>query len=164
MSFQGARFPSDEPPIDKSTGLFNWRLLRWFNGLRISVDAASTIVPQGVVQLTAQTATIGTTAIPTGDLAAGLYRVEYYAQVLTAAGVSSSFQVTISWTRNGVAQSEVGTLKNANTTATHEADKGLLVHIDGGTPISYAIAYASNPAAAMVYEFSLALTLVSRDN
>lgn len=163
MAFAGARFPSDEVPIDPATNKFSWRLLRWFNSLRASVDAAATLVPGGTVQLTGQTATIGTTAIPSGTLAAGLYQVQWYAQVITPAGVASSFQVTISWTRNGVAQSFTGTLKNANTTATNEPDKGLLIHIDAATPVSYAVAYVSNPAAAMVFEFNLALKVVSLD-
>ena len=163
MSYIGPRFPSDEPPIDKATGLFNWRYLRWFTAIRSGLDAATTIVPQGVVQLTGQTAAIGTTAIPTPALAAGLYRVEWYGQVLTAAGVSSSFQVTIAWTRNGVAQSFTGTLENGNTTATHEADQSLLIHVDASTPVTYAVAYASNPAAAMVFELNVVLMSVSQD-
>lgn len=164
MSFVGPRFPAEEPPIDPKTGTFSWRLLRWFNGLRSSVDAASTLVPQGVVQRSGETATIGTTAIPTASLAAGLYEVNWYAQVLTAAGVSSSFQVTISWTRNAVGQSFTGTLKNGNTTATNEPDKSLLIHIDAATPVSYAVAYASNPAAAMEYELNVTLRVVSLDD
>ena len=163
MAFIGAPFPSKEAPIDEKTGVFSWRLLRWFTDLRASIDRSSSLVPGGTVQLTGQTAAIGTTAIPTAALAAGLYKVDWYGQVITAAGVTSSFQVTISWTRNGVGQSFTGTLENGNTTATNEADQSLFIHIDASTPVSYAVAYASNPAAAMVYELNITLSLVSQD-
>ena len=164
MSWEGPRFPADEPPIDPKTGTFGWRYLRWFNGLRTSIDAASTLVPQGVVQRSGLTAAIGTTAIPTAALGAGLYEVNWYAQVITPAGVTSSFQVTISWTRNGVGQSFTGTLQNGNTTLTQEGDRSVLIHIDGASPVSYAVAYASNPANAMVYEINVTLRVVSLDD
>lgn len=163
MSQAGPRFPSDERPIDEKTGGFSWRYLRWFNDLRASVDLAPSLVPGGVVQLPTQNAAIGTTPIPTAALAEGLYAVAWYGQVITPAGVASSFQVTISWTRNGVGQSFTGTLKNGNTTATNEADQSLFIHIDAATPVSYAVAYASNPAGAMTFELSITLTRVSLD-
>ena len=163
MAFTGAPTPSREPPIDAQTQLFRDPWLIWFRNLLNSVSAAPTQVPGGKVQLASQSAAIGTTVIPTATLAAGLYRVSYYALVTAAAGVSSSFQVTILWTRNGVVQTWTGVLENGNTTTTFESSGPPLIHIDAGTTISFAVAYASNPAAAMIYEFNLQLDLVSAD-
>jgi len=167
MSFQGAPFPSRQAPIDAETQLFTLPLLTWFRNVRQSIDAAPSQVAGGKVQFfgaSALTAAVGTTAIPTGLLAAGLYRVSWYAQVITPAGVSSDFQITISWTRNGVTQTFVGALKNANTTGTNEPSGPVLIHLDASTPVSYAVAYNSNPAAAMAYELSILLESVSEDS
>lgn len=163
MSFQGPSAPSREPLIDKLTGLCSEKWLTWFRNVRQSLDSAPTQVTGGKVQLTGQTATIGTTPVPTASLAAGLYAVRWYGQVTSPAGVASSFQVTVSWTTNGVTQTFVGALKNGNTTATNEPSGPALIHIDPATPVSYAIAYVSNPAAAMVFDFDLWLELVSLD-
>lgn len=163
MSFQGAAAPSREEPIDPVTKLFRVPWLTWFRDVRQSLDLAPTQVAGGKVQLTGKTAVIATTPIPAGTLAAGLYRVSYFACVTTAAGVSSDFRVTITWTRGAVTKTWTGVLQNGNTTATYESSGPPLIHIDAGTPISYAVAYNSNPAAAMVYEFNLDLSVVSLD-
>lgn len=162
MAFTGAPFPSRQPPLG-SDGFFTRPLLIWFRDLRASLDATPSVVPDGTVHLTGKTATIATTPIPTGSLAAGLYRVNYVIRVTTAAGVTSAFTVTITWTRGGVTQTWTGVLKNGNTTTTYESSGPPLIHIDAATPISYAVLYASNPAAAMVYEFDLTLQVVSED-
>lgn len=163
MSFTGPAAPSRELPIDPKTKLFRVPWLTWFRDVRTSVDLASTQVVGGKVQLTNQAASVATTPIPTTTLAAGLYRVTYYGQVVTIAGVASSFQVTITWTRHGITQTFTGALKNGNTTATNEPSGPLLIHIDAGTPVSYAIARTSNPAGAMIYDFDLQLEVVSLD-
>lgn len=163
MAFSGPPAPSREIPIDPATQLFRVPWLTWFRDVRTSLNATPSQVPGGKVQLTNQTATIASTPIPTADLAAGLYRVSWYAQVITPAVVSSSFRVTVAWTRNGVAQSVTGTLENGNLTTTFESNGELLIHIDGATPVSFAVAYASNPAAAMVFELNVMLELVSAD-
>lgn len=159
----GAPFPAQQQPIIQETGLFDVPLLRWFNDLRTSVDAAAATVPDGKVQLTNQTASIGTTAFPTASLAAGLYALQWYLQVTTPAGVSSSAQVTVSWTSNANTPTKVGATNNGNTATTYESNGVALIHIDAASPVSYAIAYASNPAGAMVYEFNAVLMLVSAD-
>lgn len=161
MAFQRPSAPVREPMTDAQRIIrLPWSI--YFRDLRADLDnTAAQVIPP--VQLTGQTATIPTTPFDTPALEAGLYSVAWYGQVLTAAGVSSSFQVTISWTRNGVSQTYVGALKNGNTTATNEANGPPLIHIDASTPISYAVTYASNPGAAMIFEINLVLTQVSAD-
>lgn len=160
MSNPVARIPAQEPFADKNLVRVPW--LTFFRGQQELLQA----IPRQViapVQLTGQTAAIGTTAIPTETLAEGLYRVSWYGQVTTVAGVSSDFQVTITWTRNGVTQTFTGALNNGNVTTTKESSGQLLIHIDAGTPVSYSVAYNSNPAAAMQYELNVSLELVSED-
>jgi hypothetical protein len=104
--------------------------------------------------------TAGVTITPIGaDQIAGKYRFSIYLQVVTPAGVSSSLQVTLTWTYNGVVQTEVFGLLNGNLTTTHQ---GVVYSfdLDDAGPVSYTIAYASNPANAMVYDYSLSLELV----
>lgn len=106
--------------------------------------------------LTAQTAALATTTLLMPQLPstpAGLFRVSYYARVTTAAGTSSSLQVTIGWTDGGVACTRTFTAITGNTTATTDA-QGILVSADNASSITIATAYASNPAAAMVYSLT----------
>lgn len=134
--------------------------LIYMRGVRDAIGATA----QGFdpVQVTGRTSSIGTTAIPTdNDLSEGLYRVDWYLQVEVAAGVSSSVQLTLSWTRNGITQQLVGTLVNGNTTATNKPESAPLIHIDAGSPISYAVAYASNPGSAMAFGLDLVLSRVA---
>lgn len=126
--------------------------LTWLRGLVDGIAAA----PEGFEPLVYpnQAAAIVTTAFPTdGDLSAGLYRVGWYGQVITPAGVSSSFQVTLSWTLNGVTQTLTGALMNGNTTTTRECNGAQVIAIDASSPITVAVAYASNPASAMAFNF-----------
>ncbi len=106
--------------------------------------------------LTAQTASIGVTAIPTSSLASGLYRVTYYVRVTTAAAVSSSIIVSFHWTDGGVSCSVASTALTGNTTSTVGTGSAL-INIDASTPISYSTTYASVGAPAMAYALYLTL-------
>ena len=138
---------TDGPPMCPTTPF-----LIFMRGLTGAIeDAPQTFEP---VIAEAQTAAIGTTAFPTdGDLSAGVYRVSWAAKVVTVAGVSSDFQVTIAWTWKAITQSWVGTLRNGNLTTTYDLSSVPLLYCDAATPITYAVAYTSNPAAAMAYDF-----------
>lgn len=112
------------------------------------------------LSLTGKTAAISATAIPLGTLAAGRYRVAWYARVTTAAGVSSSLTVTLSWTEGAAALSISGAAMTGNTTTTVQS--GVIeIQVDAASAISYATAYASNPATAMVYQLLLSVTRVA---
>lgn len=150
--------PVRDPLVDPKTGLVTtlpW--LTWLRDVRDDLDAA----PRGFTPVSkqAQTAAIGTTSIPTdGNLSKGLYRVRWFGKVVTVAGVSSSFQVTVSWTSKTQTLSFVGGLMNGNLLTTYESNgPSGLIYVDAATPVTYAVAYASNPATVMAYDLFLTL-------
>jgi hypothetical protein len=157
MALVGSPMPSREPLIEQDRSI-NFRWLLWFQRLRQEQDSTP-VVQTDVVALTAQTAAIGTTAIQAPSLSAGYYRVSTYARITTAAGVSGSVTVTIHYTSGGVSCSEPGTTV-ANATNVPQSDT-FLIKVDGATPVSYSVAYASNPAATVAYELAVVLERVS---
>lgn len=121
-------------------GLPSFSFLIFMRNLRTQVEAA----PAGfeAVSLTGQSASIGTTAIPTdGDLSAGVYRVTVYQRITTVDAVSSSVTTTLSWTDGSVACSFSGTALTGNTTAT-VGSFTFTMRIDAASPISYATTVA----------------------
>ncbi len=127
----------------------------WLRDLVLQVtNAPASFAP---VVLTGQTASLGTTSIPTPTLSAGRYRVDVAAIVETAAGVNSSLTVTIRWTKNGIAQSYSFAAMTGNTTATTLVQPPLFLTIDAASPITYETVYASTPAAAMAYGLEVGL-------
>lgn len=114
------------------------------------------------VNLVAQGASIGTTAIPMASVSAGLYRLSYFARITTAAGVSSSVTVSFAWTTSGVAQSSSGAALNGNTTASHQFGT-LVIRVDANSAISYSTVYASNPAGVMRHSLDLVLEELALD-
>lgn len=114
-----------------------------------------------IVSLTAQNASIGTTAIPIGSQLAGLFFVSWYVRVTTAAGATSAVQVTIGHTDGGVSCAQSGTNLTGNTTSTFESGGPLLVRADQAIAPTYQITYASNPAGAMRYSAYFVLQGVS---
>lgn len=159
MALTGPPFPSREVPIDPATGLFQQRLLTWFRNLRQEVDLNPTRVTTPV-SLSAQNASISTTAIPTPSLNAGLYQITYFARVTTAATSSSSLTVTFTATDDSVSYSVSGTAITGNTTATTGTGT-FLMRVDGASPVSYSTTYATSGATAMVYKLDIVLTLVA---
>jgi hypothetical protein len=111
------------------------------------------------VTLVAQGASIAATNFAPGVLAAGLYRVSYYARVLTAAGVSSGLIVTFGWTDGGVACTLASADMTGNTTATNQSGTSI-IHVDAGSAVTYATTYASNAAGVMRYGLSVTLEKV----
>lgn len=91
------------------------------------------------------------TRLPTPS---GLFRISTYLRITYAAGASSSAQITIGWTDGGVACSDTFSAVTGNTTATTQSGSRL-VQADRDTTITYAVAYASSPAAAMSYSLSV---------
>lgn len=149
----------NEPLIMGDDGMMN---PRWYIYFRDQNDQVNS-TPQRViapVQLTVQDASIGTTPLPTDALAPGLYSVQYYARITTAAGVSSSLTVTISWTDGSVACSLSGAAMTGNTTGTVQTNT-YLIKVDQASPISYSTTYASNPAGAMEYSLDIVLQAIS---
>lgn len=155
MPFTTAPFPAHDPIVTPKTGIATKPLIDWVTALTGDVDAAPSRLRS--VTVTGQSAAIGTTAIPTGALAAGLYRVSWYARITTAASVSSSLTITIGWTESGNVLSKPGTALTGNTTGTLESGGLPLIRIDASTPVTYATAYASTGGTAMQYRLDVVL-------
>lgn len=137
-----------------------------------NISTVSNGIPSeyATVDLTGQTAAIGTTtlyAVPASG--AGQYRVSWNAKVTTAAGTSSTLgALTLVYTDpDGVVQTltcgaqtsagAIATTTTTNTTAAVLIGLPLLLNCKASTNITYAMAYASNAAAAMNYNLHLKL-------
>lgn len=147
---------SDGPPYQdpfeevddqgKPTGYFARSWLNFWSHLQTLGLAAPRRLKRVTVPVNA---VIGTTPFALGSLSAGLYEVKWNARVKTPAGVSGNFQITLGYTDGGVAQTFVGDNLNGNLTTTKESQSKML-RIDKGAPITYAVAYNSNPAAVLI--------------
>jgi len=96
-------------------------------------------------------------SFPVAGLAAGLYRVSASVRVKTPADTSSSVALSLLWTDGGLACSEVLIAPVTGNTPSSTGSGEALIRIDGGTPISYSVSYASVAANVMVYELRLVL-------
>ncbi len=95
----------------------------------------------GTVQASAQTASLGTTAIVA--LANGVYRVSVYVRVVVADGVSSAINFSVLFTDGGIAVTATPlAAATGNTTGTVLAWTGI-IRADAGTPISLTTTYVS---------------------
>lgn len=137
---------------DPLEGLLTDSWNKWFTDQNSIIANTSATISS--VSVDSQTASIGATAMPVGALAPGLYFISYYTTITTAAGVSSSLQVTLSWTDGGVVKQFNGAALTGNTTSENESNYKLIL-VDSATPVTYATTYASNPAAAMNYKLSV---------
>ena len=133
------------------TDVRNLLTREWIRYLQSVVDVVNLSSRKlASVSRTAQGASVTATALDTGTLDPGVYRVSYSTRITRAATTSSGVTVTIGWTDGAVAQSQSGAAVTGNTTATHQNDTWL-VHIDASTNITYATTYASSGGTSMQY-------------
>jgi hypothetical protein len=157
MPFRSAPFPANDPVINLRTGKVLKVFMDWVSALVEDVDASpARLAP---VELTQQGAAIGTTAVPTGVLSAGLYRVSWRARITRPATTSSSLTVRIHTTESAVSVSESGAAITGNAVGT-VASGSMLVRIDHATPISYSTTYASVGATSMQYRLDVVVEQV----
>ena len=126
----------------------------WCDQILLRLAAASVTLYSA--SLTGQSASIGATDVTDGTLSSGLYRVSYYFRVTTAAAVTSSIEIDISWLDGLATIAFAGAAEAGNTTSTYQSG-AFPIHIDAGSPVTYATTYASNPASAMQYSLYVAL-------
>lgn len=131
--------------------------IQWLFGASTRINETARLWPS--VVLVDRTASIGPTAAVVTD-SSGLYRVSYIARCAVPAATSSSFQITIGWTRKGIPQQFTGNVKNGNTTLTYETVT-FPVRADRATSITYSVVYASVPANAMQFEIDVVVEAVS---
>lgn len=96
-------------------------------------------------------------SVASTDLSAGLtinegvYWVTYLMQVIRAATVSSSLQITFTWTDvSGITQTQTQTAITGNTTQTRQQGD-FLIWCAANSPVTYAITYGSVGATTMQY-------------
>ena len=142
-------YPTGAALIDQARKTVTFVWSRWFTAVRAAMNKRAEVV--GSIALTAQTASIASTTLPTSLLVHARYRVSFQVRVTTAAATSSAIQVTIGWTDGGVAQTHVGTNLTGNLTTTRESAV-IVIRCDSASAITYTTTYASNPAAAMAYQ------------
>jgi hypothetical protein len=140
--------------VNRVTGLLSPKWQDWFVYLSPTLHSIPNIV--NVTELTEQNTSLSATDFSLAVLPAGLYRVSYLARITTAAGVSSSLTVAITWTDGGVAKALTGAAITGNTTATYQS-ADVLIMVDAGTDVTYATTYASNAASAMKYGLAVFL-------
>ena len=147
MSVLPEPFPAKDRIVDKQ-GYPTEAFLRYLESQDNLIGAAASNI--GQASSTSGAASVSTTPITTQAISNGVYRVSWYLEIQTPAGVSSSLDITIAWTSNGVAKSNTSSAITANL-ATSFSSGVLTIHSDGDAPVTYSIGYASNPAAAMLY-------------
>lgn len=157
MSVLPEPFPAKDRIVDKQ-GYPTEAFIRYFESQDNLIGAAPSNI--GQVSSTSGAASVSTTPITTQVISNGVYRVSWYMEVVTPAGVSSSLDITIAWTSNGVAKSNTSSAMTGNL-ATSYASGVLTIHADGESIVSYQATYASNPAAAMVYGLWVVLERVA---
>lgn len=176
-----ANFPDNTGTVAETNFAQTWTAIQTFGsntqlGALISQYNGISTVSNGVpseyatIDLTGQNAAIGTTtlyAVPASG--AGQYRFSWNAKVLTPAGSSSTLgALTVVYTDpDGVVQTIVaGALSKTGTLETTDAGNvnttvllgiPLTLNCKASTNITYAFAYASNAANAMLYNIHLKL-------
>ena len=140
---------------DPGEGIATDTWIRWFVAISQAVSSSPTRLVAPIALVT-QGASIGTTAIVPSLLAAGLYRVSWYARITQAATVNSSLTVTIRWTDNGTSQTFSGAAIVGNTTTTIQTQE-IMVYMDGLLPVTYETAYVSVGATPMLYELFVSI-------
>jgi hypothetical protein len=128
----------------------------WVRYLQSIVDILNVAARKlALTSLTGQTASLSATALDTGALDPGVYRVSYAARITTAASTSSSVTITISWMDGNVAQTQSGAAMTGNATTTQQ-NASFLIHVGPNTlssndVVKYATTYASSGGTAMQY-------------
>ena len=134
----------------------SWQV--WLRNLTTQVNDAPSRIQ--TVSMSAQSASIGATSIPSTTLTTGLYRVTWYTRIAVAATTSSSLTLTLNWIDDAVTMSLSGAAVTGNTTTTSQTGTALL-SVDNASPVTYATSYTSVGTPAMQYALDLTLESVS---
>lgn len=134
-------------------------LVRWEEqSLLVRVNQAPYRVQDAEVLSGVAASTAGTLG---GDQTAGLYRVSFYAECVTADPVSQSLTIVIGWTHNAKALSRtLVVFTGAPLTIVSTTGGVAPIEIDPGTPISYTLTYASNTPGLGKFDVTLSAELV----
>lgn len=141
------------PFLDGLPNPLNDKWRKWLAAIGTAIDQAPSIpvtVPLSI------TGAVGTTPFPIDTVRTGAYRINVYTRITVPATVNSSAQITIGWTEDGQTCTRPLTANTGNAVDSTESDVEM-INVDGGTAITYSVAYASNAAgmqakAVMVVE------------
>ena len=144
--------PFNDPLVDKN-GFMSSEFFNWLQIVVLpAIEQTPSVFGQSpAVSVSGQTASIAATDLTLGSLSAGMYRVSVYLRITTPAGVSSSVTPFFNFTDDGLACTMTGTAMTSNAITT-PTSQTFLLQVDAPGPIQFGTTYASNPAAAAVYE------------
>ena len=132
--------PMVYPPKHAQAELVTRPWLDWFNNLTSNQSKASGQIAKVTVRN--QSASIGTTAIDTQPLTAGLYQVLFYLRLQHTDSVSASVVLTIQFTWDGALRTIVSGTLGANTLAQTVGNPNPLFAVDANTQVTYSTAVA----------------------
>lgn len=154
--------PLTDEAIGKDYPLFLDRLITFQEWLTLTFIPRAQDSPPVVAHpaaLAAQSAAIGATAL-VPVTSPGLYRVNWWARIVQAAGVSSSLTVTIATTDGTVAVSIAGAAITGNTTATVQG-QSVILRADAAAILTYSAAYVSVGAPVMKFDLEFAVEILT---
>lgn len=134
-------------------GLPNLIMDPWRKFLAQATENSNLAPAIATVTIASRTSAILTTPIASEPLSGGLYRVSLFTRIVTPASVNSSATPSITFTDSANVCTFTGTANTGNT-VTSVSTNTFLVRVQAGTPISYAVAYASN-AAGMAFDLEI---------
>lgn len=143
--------------VDPGEGKVTKAWAEWLTDLSASLTRSARRMFS--VQVLDQNAALAATDMTNGTLAAGLYRVSYYATLAVVGSVSSSLTVTLDWVDRGSTKTVSGAAITANTLAVAQSGS-FLIRADRNSPVRYSTAYASNAAGEMLYDLCLTLEML----
>jgi len=156
MSILSEPYPSRDRLVTKE-GYASDEFDRWLSQqLQVAVQSSPNVI-EGISEDSLNDAVALTPLIPTA--AQALYRFSWAVQIITPDAVANSVQVVLTYTRNGVVQTETFSAVTGILTTAHGGSV-FPFRVDGGTPISYQVNYVSNTPNACVYALNVTVELV----
>jgi hypothetical protein len=156
MSLLTEPYPSRDKLVTKE-GFASEEFDRWLSQLLEPAVQSSPNVIVGVSEDALNAAVALTPIIPTSLQA--VYRLSGVIQIITPDPVSNSVQIVLTYTRNGVVQTETFAALTGTLTTSHQG-VSFPFRCDGGTPISYQVLYASNTPNLCVYALNLTVEVI----
>lgn len=167
LLLENAPIPAEDPVVrpprpGRPNDPLAWRLTEPFVGFFTRMASNVNLSPAIIndASLGDQAASIAATDLAGAALPEGRYSLMYWLTIVQAASVSSSIQITFSWTYRAVTKSASGAAITSNLTSANQSGSLPMFVSDGSSPITYATTYASSGATALNYDLFVALLRV----
>ena len=145
-------------PDPPRTGTLSDAWIGWMQGQNNTLELAPIVI--GRASYSDQSASIPRTTIPCSQIYRGFYRVSFYARVTAQATTSSSLQVHLFWTDDGIPMQQDATAITGNLLTTFSTQQARYA-VDADTTLDFATTYVSVGAQAMEYKLELIVEQVS---